>query len=177
MDQQATAEDRFRALHRSTFPDLLRFVSRRVPPDEAEDIVSTVYLTASRRFAEVPEDARPWLFGVARRTMANQTRGWLRRRALDVRLTAVEPAEAYDDSAGAATRLDLQRAWQGLSAADREVLALVAFDGLTSEQAAGVLGCRRSAFAMRLSRARRRLQDALEPTPSSSRIDALQEQQ
>nr|WP_221382930.1 RNA polymerase sigma factor [Actinoplanes polyasparticus] len=170
MDHQGTAEERFRALHEDTFADLLRFVERRVPPDEAEDIVSTVYLTAWRRHAELPEDARPWLFAVARRTMANQTRGWLRRRALDVRLTATEQHEVPDGSSGTAARLDLQRAWRSLSAADREVLALVAFDGLTADQAATVLNCRRSAFTMRLGRARKRLQSALEPaTPDHPR--------
>jgi RNA polymerase sigma factor (sigma-70 family) len=165
MDHQGTAEERFRALHESTFADLLRFVERRVPPDEAEDIVSTVYLTAWRRHAELPEDARPWLFAVARRTMANQTRGWLRRRALDVRLTATGQHEVPDGSSGTAARLDLQRAWRSLSAADREVLALVAFDGLTSDQAATVLSIRRSTFTMRLARARLRLQAALDPVP------------
>jgi RNA polymerase sigma factor (sigma-70 family) len=165
MDHQGTAEERFRALHESTFADLLRFVERRVPPDEAEDIVSTVYLTAWRRHAELPEDARPWLFAVARRTMANQTRGWLRRRALDVRLTATGQHEVPDGSSGTAARLDLQRAWRSLSAADREVLALVAFDGLTSDQAATVLSIRRSTFTMRLARARQRLQAALDPVP------------
>lgn len=166
-------EERFRALHEDTFADLLRFVERRVPPDEAEDIVSTVYLTAWRRFADLPEDARPWLFAVARRTMANQTRGWLRRQALDVRLAATDRPAAQDDPA---TRVDLQRAWRSLTAADREVLALVAFDGLTAEQAATVLNCRRSTFAMRLTRARRRLQAALEPATSPARPYSLQEQ-
>ncbi|GAA1610160.1 RNA polymerase sigma factor [Actinoplanes couchii] len=158
MDQQ----ERFRALHRNTYADLLRFVERRVPADEAEDIVSTVFLTAWRRLADVPEDARPWLFAVARRTMANQTRGWLRRQALDVRLSG-DGFHEPDGATGAATRVDLERAWRTLSAGDREVLALIAFDGLTSEQAATVLNCRRSTFAMRLTRARKRLQSALEP--------------
>jgi RNA polymerase sigma factor (sigma-70 family) len=168
MEQQGTSEERFRALHRDTFADLLRFVERRVPADEAEDIVSTVFLTAWRRLGELPEDARPWLFAVARKTMANQTRGWLRRRALDVRLES-RPAETSGHGAGheggTAARIDLERAWRTLSAADREVLALIAFDGLTSEQAATVLNVRRTTFAMRLARARKRLQDALEPTP------------
>jgi RNA polymerase sigma-70 factor (ECF subfamily) len=166
-------EERFRALHQDTFADLLRFVERRVPPDEAEDIVSTVYLTAWRRFADLPDDARPWLFAVARRTMANQTRGWLRRQALDVRLASIDTSPAHDDPAA---RVDLQRAWQTLTAADREVLALVAFDGLTAEQAATVLNCRRSTFAMRLTRARKRLQAALEPASAPARPYALQEQ-
>ncbi|WP_305785635.1 RNA polymerase sigma factor [Symbioplanes lichenis] len=174
--KQQTAEDRFRALHEATFRDLLRFVERRVPPDEAEDVVATVYLTAWRRFGEVPEDARPWLFAVARRTMANQTRGWLRRKALAVRLTATDERHHPDSTAGAASRIDLERAWRGLSTADREVLALVAFDGLTSDQAATVLGCRRSTYAMRLARARKRLQAALDPRPDAASVPILQEQ-
>ncbi|SDT41755.1 RNA polymerase sigma factor [Actinoplanes derwentensis] len=167
MDQQ----ERFRALHRDTYADLLRFVERRVPADEAEDIVSTVFLTAWRRFGDIPDDARPWLFAVARRTMANQTRGWLRRKALDVRLGGAESHEP-DGAPGAATRVDLERAWKTLSSGDREVLALIAFDGLTSEQAATVLNCRRSTFAMRLTRARKRLQTALEPVTSASAAPA-----
>ncbi|WP_229070009.1 RNA polymerase sigma factor [Actinoplanes sp. DH11] len=159
----AGAEERFRRLHRETYADLLRFVERRVPADDAEDIVSTVFLTAWRRLGELPEDARPWLFAIAHKTMANRTRSWLRRRALDVRLMSVENTTAPDGAAGTAARIDLERAWRTLSVADREVLALVAFDGLTSEQAATVLNCRRSAFAMRLARARSRLQAALEP--------------
>jgi RNA polymerase sigma factor (sigma-70 family) len=170
MDQQ----ERFRALHRDTYADLLRFVERRIPADEAEDVVSTVFLTAWRRLADVPPDARPWLFAVARRTMANQTRGWLRRQALDVRLNAAEN-HVPDGSAGAAQRIDLERAWRTLSPADREALALIAFDGLTSEQAATVLNCRRSTFAMRLTRARKRLQDALNPTAPA--LAVIKEQQ
>ncbi|GIJ48437.1 hypothetical protein Val02_53230 [Virgisporangium aliadipatigenens] len=155
--------ERFRSLHRDTYADLLRFVERRVPPDEAEDILSQVYLTAWRRWPDVPDDARPWLFAVARNTMANRMRGRLRRRALDVRLAATDRSTEPDTAPDAAARVDLERAWRTLSAADREVLALIAFDGLSAEQAATVLGCRRTAFAMRLSRARARLRAALEP--------------
>jgi len=157
MDQR----ERFRAIHRDTFADLLRFVERRIPAAEAEDVVSTVFLTAWRRLADIPDDARPWLFAVARRTMANQTRGWLRRQALDIRVGDATP---LPDTAGdTVARIDLERAWRSLSPGDREVLALIAFDGLSSDQAATVLGCLRSTFAMRLTRARRRLRAALEP--------------
>jgi RNA polymerase sigma factor (sigma-70 family) len=172
MSGAGAREERFRSLHRDAYADLLRFAERRVPVDEAEDVVSTVFLTAWRRLDDVPADARPWLFAVARNTMANRARGWSRRRALDVRLGAgFDPAgragaTGPGEDAGAAARIDLERAWRTLSAADREVLALVAFDGLTAEQAATVLGCRRSAFAMRLGRARARLQAALNPPAS-----------
>jgi DNA-directed RNA polymerase specialized sigma24 family protein len=91
----------------------------------------------------------------------------LRRQALDVRLTGAD-SHVPDGSAAAAERIDLERAWRTLSPGDREVLALIAFDGLTSEQAATVLGCRRSTFAMRLTRARKRLQAALSPAASAA---------
>ena len=157
-------EERFRRLHAATYPDLLRFVERRVPHSESEDIVSTVFLTAWRRFDDLPEEPRPWLFAVARNTMANRTRGLMRRHALDVQLMALPDAPAPDHGTQAAARSDLAAAWRSLRPADREVLALIAFDGLTAEQAATVLGCRRSAFAMRLGRARQRLQAALDPS-------------
>lgn len=164
----AARERRFREMHERTYADLLRFVERRIPPSEAEDVVSMVFLTAWRRLDDVPEDARPWLFAVARRTMLNQVRGLWRRRALDVRVAAeAEPVEA-DGSIGAVVRLDLARAWRTLGAADREVLALAAFDGLTSEEAARVLGCRPTAYTTRLNRARKRLRAAWEPTRTLS---------
>lgn len=158
-------EERFRRVHAETYPDLLRFVERRVPNSESEDIVSTVFLTAWRRFDDLSGDARPWLFAVARKTMANRTRGLLRRQALDVQLMALPDAPLPDHGTQAAARIDLAAAWRSLRPADREVLALIAFDGLTAEQAATVLGCRRSTFAMRLGRARQRLQAALDPSP------------
>ncbi|MFI9643167.1 RNA polymerase sigma factor [Micromonospora sp. NPDC051925] len=172
-------ERRFRSVHAATYADLLRFVQRRIPPSDAEDVVSTVFLTAWRRFDDLPEDARPWLFAVARRTMANQTRGWLRRQALDVRLVTPDEPAYGDDTVAAAARIDLDRAWRGLRPGDREVLALVAFDGLTAEQAATVLGCRRSTFAMRLGRARERLRAALEPAAAvrPQPLTVLKEQQ
>jgi RNA polymerase sigma-70 factor (ECF subfamily) len=128
----------------------------------------------------MPDDARPWLFGVARGVMANQTRGWLRRKALDVRMVA-EDSPADDHSSAAASRVDLQRAWQAQRPADREALALVLFDGLTAAQAAEVVGVRGSTFAMRLSRARRRLLDAYagtpgDATPSHTRTHAIRGQ-
>lgn len=172
-DADARAE-RFRRLHAETYPDLLRFVERRVWHSDSEDIVATVFLTAWRRFDDLPDDARPWLFAVARKTMANRTRGLLRRQALDVRLMSEPQDGRPDDTTGVAARIDLESAWRSLRPADREVLALIAFDALTAEQAATVLGCRRSTFAMRLGRARQRLQAAL---ATSSRAHDPKEQQ
>jgi RNA polymerase sigma factor (sigma-70 family) len=173
----SSAEQRFRHLHAEAYDDLMRFVRRRVPADDAEDIVSTVFMTVWRRLDDVPADARPWMFAVARNVLANQARVRLRHGVVDVRMVADEDPWQSDDAAGAATRVDLVRAWWKLSTADREVLALVAFDGLTPGQAAVVLGCRRSTFTMRLTRARRRLRAALDAGRDTTPIDDVRGRQ
>jgi RNA polymerase sigma-70 factor (ECF subfamily) len=49
-----------------------------------------------------------------------------------------------------------------LSTGDREVLLLVAWDGLSAREAAVILGCSAAAAKVRLHRARRRLRAELE---------------
>ena len=162
---------RLTELHEASYADLLRFVQRRLPGPEAEDVVAATFETAWARVDEVPADARPWLFGVARNVMANHHRAAARRSGLAVRLAAATTADAdvrSDDHEGVGARIDLVRAWRTLAEADQEVLSLVAFDGLRGEQAAQVLGITRSAFAMRLQRARQRLAGALRADPADS---------
>lgn len=156
----------FRRIFEAVFDDLVRFVERRVDEAAVDDVVAETFLVAWRRFAELPaepSDVRPWLFAVARRTLANTRRG--RRRAHDLTLrVAVQPPRAADDDAAAvAYRVDLARAFQRLGPRDQEALALVAWDGLDPTEAARVLDISTSAFSVRLSRARRRLRKQLEP--------------
>ncbi|GAA1721914.1 RNA polymerase sigma factor [Isoptericola hypogeus] len=134
-----------------------RFVARRVMPGLVDDVVSETFLVAWRKVEDVPADARPWLFGVARNVLSTHLRTHGRWRALGVRLEREpEPGhEGTDDVA--ADRADLRRAWELLSDADREVIALVAWDGLTAVEAARVLGIRPTTFSVRLTRARKRL--------------------
>ena len=66
-----------------------------------------------------------------------------------------------------ATRLDLAAAWRRLTAVHQEALALTAWDGLTSPQAAAVLGISPTAYRLRLSRARRALRAHLHHSPSA----------
>jgi RNA polymerase sigma-70 factor (ECF subfamily) len=64
----------------------------------------------------------------------------------------------------------LWEAWERLSAADREVLALVAWEQLSVADAARALGCSASVFSVRLHRARRRLARRLAATDASSML-------
>nr|BFE84297.1 hypothetical protein GCM10020093_068980 [Planobispora longispora] len=70
-----------------------------------------------------------------------------------------------------AERLGVLKAMAGLTQDEREILILVAWQGLSPRDAAKVLGCSAPTFRVRLHRARKRLQAELEsPTPSQTRL-------
>lgn len=150
----------FESLYEAVYADLLRFVQRRGHPDHAEDVVADVFLVAWRRIDELPkrhEDARAWLFGIARNVLLNEHRGTERRLALGVRLKEVTPSSTDHDADLVVRRVDLARAWSRLSEVHQEALALTVFEELRAPQAAAVLGISSVAFRLRLSRARRAL--------------------
>lgn len=146
----------FSEVFRSTYPDVLGYLRRRVEHQVAEDLAAEVFTIAWDQWDSVPREVRPWLFGVARNLLADDRRRQGRRRRLELRVAAGQPLPD-DDIAFAAASLDLRLAWGRLTDAEREVLALVTWDGLTGREAAQVLGCTRAAFSVRLTRARRRL--------------------
>lgn len=94
-------EQRFGEIYDAVYVDLLRFVSRRVHPTHAEDVVGEVMLVAWRRLDDVPVDlssARAWLFGVARKTLQNTRRSANRQDAVAVRLTDVRRGSDVADN-------------------------------------------------------------------------------
>lgn len=172
----AEAQERLTGLWVDHHEQVTRFVARRVAPELVDDVVSEVFLVAWRRLDDVPADPRPWLFGVARNVLATHLRTHGRWRALNVRVEQ-QPTpvrEGADDVA--ADRADLRQAWELLSDGDREVIALVAWDGLTTVEAARVLGCRPTTFSVRLTRARKRLLAFSEvPSETAEVLQKLQE--
>lgn len=172
----ATRETRFRQLFADSYADVVRFATRRVEPSAAEDVAAEAFLVVWRRLDELPArsgDARAWLFGITRGCLLNARRGQGRQDALAVRLSTEDPqrmvdADGTDD---AVRRVDLRRAWRGLSDAQQEVLALALLDDVTSAEAASILGTTSTAYRLRLARARaalRRLLDAPAPAPAPS---------
>ncbi|MFC4536293.1 RNA polymerase sigma factor [Sphaerisporangium dianthi] len=149
---------RFEEIYVAHYADLLGYVRRRTQsPDDAADALSETFTTAWRRVGDIPEgeQARLWLYGVARHVLANQRRGELRRTALATRLrdelATWEQDEPHRD-VGA-----IREAFQRLGPDDRELLSLVSWEGLDTMQIATVLGCSRGAVRLRLHRARKRL--------------------
>lgn len=158
------AEPAFRELFEAAYDDLLCFVERRSHLAVADDVVAEAFLTAWRRFDDVPDsldEARAWLFTVAHNILRNRQRSDQRQRGLALRILR-EPGESGAlEADSVATRVDLVRAWQRLAPADQEALTLTVFEGLTGSQAARLLGISRPAFSLRLLRARRRLRQHL----------------
>ena len=152
--------ERFTDLFERTHAALLAYAVRRVAePRDAADVIAETFLIAWRRLDQVPggESERPWLFGVARKVLSNHNRGARRRDAMVGRLRAdlAEVTPPPTDPSG------LGQALSRLNADDRELLLLLAWDGLSQEQAAFALGISHSALRVRLHRARNRLRTLL----------------
>jgi RNA polymerase sigma-70 factor (ECF subfamily) len=166
-------EQTFRSLYAAVYPDLLRFAQRRAHPDHAEDVVADAFLAVWRRLDELPrlaEDARAWVFGIARNVMLNDQRTAQRQQALGVRLAGDRSSAAVQvDADLVVRRVDLARAWRRLSDRHQEVLALTVFEDLAAPQAAAVLGISPVALRLRLSRARRALRLHLHHLPQPTR--------
>ena len=121
-----------------------------------DDAVADTFLVAWRRLDGVPESARPWLLGVARRVLADQRRGLRRRRSLSQQLALASSTRiAWEPPAQISA--ELAEALRGLTGHEREALMLVAWDGLTPAEGAVAAGCSAAAFRVRLHRARRRV--------------------
>jgi RNA polymerase sigma-70 factor (ECF subfamily) len=176
--QQAHADPRgrFEALFRQNADTVLAYATRRSDPDTAQEVVAETFAVAWRRLDVVPDPAIAWLLGVARKVLANERRSRSRADALTLRLVRGSGAAAEDAAEVVDARLSVQAALDGLPPADREVLELLAWEGLSAAQAADVLGCSRAAIAVRLHRARRRFHRLLEApidaqAPSSASPD------
>jgi len=164
------AQIRFGQLYRDQGRAILAYALRRVEgPEDAADVVAETFLVAWRRLDEVPSDARArlWLFGVARRVIANRHRAERRRTRLGERLAESLRTELATQPAPAGEAAEVMRAMGGLGDDDRELLLLVAWEELSPGQAAKVLGISSLAARSRLHRARRRLRDLLEQRESA----------
>lgn len=167
--EAADRRERFEAVYHELYEPVCGYALRRVRrPEDAAEVIAETFATLWRRFDGCPQDAelRPWLFGVARRVIANQRRGERRRTALSERLAANLDPAAFEAVHPDATSSALAHAFASLSESDRELLSLVAWEGLTREELAVALGTSRAAVRLRLHRAGKRLRAALPPTQS-----------
>ncbi|MCZ2806870.1 sigma-70 family RNA polymerase sigma factor [Modestobacter sp. VKM Ac-2983] len=164
-DPPAAVEVRFEDAYRSSGTAVLGYALRRSESrEDAFDVVAETFATAWRRRADMPADlleVRPWLFGIARNCLANASRSNARAGRLGDRLAAAftdaaipDPATLHEHRVGSR---EVHEALGRLSAEDRELVTLIAWEGLTPAQAADALGVAPGTARVRLHRARARL--------------------
>jgi RNA polymerase sigma factor (sigma-70 family) len=164
-----TDPERFAVLFRRHAQEIMRYVARRLGQDAAEDVVAETFLVAfdrRPRYDVSRPDARPWLYGIA----ANLIRRHRRSEVRTLRALArggVDPIiEPFTDAVENRVHADsrsraLAGAIAGLPAAQREVLLLVTWAGLTYDEVAEALGVPAGTVRSRMNRIRRKLRDAL----------------
>lgn len=147
----------FEALFRAHARDVVRYVARRAPAVDVDDLAADVLATAWRRRGDIPEGAElPWLYRTAGFVLANH-----RRKGRPVPVAEL-PEEVDDvDPADLAVADDaVRRALAALPPRDRRILLLHAWEGLDGAALAAVLGISRGGADAALSRARARLREA-----------------
>lgn len=157
-DQASTPASRFAGIFEIHHKAVLAYAIRRCASEaDAEDAAAETFVIAWRRRLDLPAEPLPFLYGVARRVIANQRRSGLRRFALHLRLREhPEPVHGLFSSETGPALAALGR----LRPEDQELLRLVAWEELNHTEIAQVLGITVNAVAIRLHRARQRFEEA-----------------
>ncbi|HVQ96297.1 MAG TPA: RNA polymerase sigma factor [Mycobacteriales bacterium] len=162
--------DRFTAVYDRYFRDVYRYVAGRLDVQAADDVAAETFLVAfgqRHRFDPARGALRPWLFGIATNLVARHRRAEARHyRALAGAGGATAVADSHENRVVAlvtAQRMQpqLARALATLSAGERDVVLLVALSQLSHEEVAQALGISYGTVGSRLSRARGKLQHAI----------------
>ncbi|HEU5352855.1 MAG TPA: RNA polymerase sigma factor [Actinocrinis sp.] len=163
----------FSAIYERYAATLYRYAFRRLGEEGAEDVVASAFLAAfraRRRYDYDRAEARPWLFGILTREIAQCRRVEAARYRALARAAPSDPAHTVADGfaervvtdvAAQAARGRLSTALAGLPARDRDTLLITAWAGLSYEEAALALGIPVGTVRSRLNRARRKMRDTL----------------
>jgi RNA polymerase sigma factor (sigma-70 family) len=153
---------------------LMRYVSRLLPPERAEDVVQQSFVNA---YEAMHRDAaqlnlRPWLYRIAHNTALNALRDrGLRHDELDERIDGVErPDQALERTQDLR---DVLVAVQALPDRQRDAIVLRELEGRSYEEIALALGVTDGAVRQLLNRARNSLRAAaaaVTPMPLLTRL-------
>lgn len=152
--------EEFSNLFRAQLPEISRFLARRLPADDVEDLAADLFELAWSKRDEIPQGLElPWLYKSARYLISNH----LRKAANRSRILGLlsEPVAAPSAESIALEDIGLRNAWGQLSQSEQELLALWAFEGLGHKEIAVTLAVSENAAAIRLTRAKKHLQEIL----------------
>lgn len=168
------SEDRFERLYVAHASAIRSYCQRRLGPDDGADAAADVFVVVWRRLEDCPRgaEARLWIYGIARNTVANRRRKGARNEALLHRMLG--HARGVDDGpepivVRRSEYRELDAALQKLPSKYREVLMLAEWDGLDRESIARLEDVSRSAIDKRISRAYRMLARSMNHRPAATR--------
>jgi RNA polymerase sigma factor (sigma-70 family) len=162
--------ERFAVIFDRHADEIYRYAARRLGQQAAADAVSEVFLAAFRnrgRYQPDRGDARPWLYGIATKVVSQQLRAEGRRAHLLAVVPAPPPAEFPADEIGDRITAEQLRpvllgVLEALPDADRELVFLVAWAGLSYQQAAQALEIPVGTVRSRLHRVRAKVRRAID---------------
>ncbi len=158
--------EEFNSLYRSYLPQVNRYLARRLPLDEVEDIAGDLFELAWSKREKIPTGLElPWLYKSARYLVSNRHRKQAGRSAIFSLLS--EPIAAPSAESIALADIELGEAFSGLTAKEREVISLWSLEGLSNKELGKVLEMSENAAAIRLTRAKQKLKSLL----STEKID------
>ncbi|MFD6952399.1 RNA polymerase subunit sigma-24 [Nocardiopsis sp. TSRI0078] len=165
-DPEGAARGGFTRFFERHYDDVHRYAVRRLGADSADDVAAETFAVAWRRYDRLPKDQPlPWLYGVARNVIRARRRRDRRRGEVLLPDGGTRGREAPDTVHQVEERDTALRALDRLSATDRELVMLLAWEGLELRDAARVLGCTTATARVRLYRARRRIERFLDSSP------------
>lgn len=183
MAKRAINRVEFRRVFDEHYEAIARYCHRRLPTSDANDATANVFVVAWRKINQMPdgEEALPWLYAVARNEVSTTRRSMRRLSALKTKLGG----QARHPEAGPEAVIvrndelrQLLAALDRLSAQDREILRLRAYEHLTMPEISVVLGIGVDAAKKRSTRAINRLRKAAGvsgPTDLATDTGAVQE--
>jgi RNA polymerase sigma-70 factor (ECF subfamily) len=167
ISRSLTAPEAFAVIFDRHFKAIHRYLARRVGRECADDLAAHTFTVAFERRASFKLDAldaRPWLYGIATKLLANH------RRREQRQLLAVARLSSEPEVSGGAEDSDweLAAALAEIGPEQRDLLLLHAWAELSYEEIAGALGIPIGTVRSRLSRVRATLRAALEPGISTT---------
>jgi len=179
IEHSGTDPEMFAVIFDRHADEIYRYAARRLGQDAAPDVVSDVFLAAFRnrdRYRSDSADARPWLFGITTKVISQHIRAAGRRARMFASVPLPRPAELrVDEISDRIAAQQLQPRMLGvlaeLSAADRELVLLVAWAELSSEQVAEALAVPIGTVRSRLHRVRAKVRRSIGPVSALFEVE------
>ena len=174
--------ERFAVLFDRHAPHIYRYLARRAGRQVADDLVAETFLAAFAkrdRYDLGHPDARPWLYGIATNLVGQHRRDQARQDRIRQAAAAAEPEvpghadRVAADVTAQAMRTLLEGALAALSAGDRDVLLLIAWEQLTYHEVSRALAIPVGTVQSRLHRARTKVRQVLAGTDAGATYEEL----